>query len=416
MICGFFLVKEMLSLLGATVYGAWVVINSVIGWISTADLGVGNGMRNELAKAYALNDKDKEKSTIKGFMNSLMFISLIVFLLFIALTEIFIHTSIFDKSYRIPSYVAVFLGCLNLFWGSSHSIVLALQKSTWSSITRCVPNVIILLSYILISIIGYTPSLLVVSLLNGVPFLISNIVLIFIVNWKFELGVFGTDKDTANCQFRIIPTSVGFCLSFFLIQIFSVFINSTDIVIIKSLYSETVVTNYSNILKIYNSGSVLFTAFIYSFCSNVTYHFAQENYQWIGNRIKKLLAFCGLFSVGVLFVSINLNTIMRIWLKEESYCYDKACIAVFALCCIIQAFNAVYVHCLNGIGMIKMELFLGAVEAVGNIPLSVFFAKYLNMGMTGVKLATMLWTLLAMIVFMVLVHNVINKKGSTKNV
>ena len=410
MICGFFVVKEMLSILGSTIYGAWIVINSVVGWISTADLGVGNGMRNEIAKAYALQETKKLQHIVREFLNSLLCISMIVLLVFILVTEVFIRTSVFEETYRLPSYVAVLFGCFNLFLGSSHSISLALQRSTWSSFSKCAANLFVLVTYLALSKSSYVPSLLGVSILNSLPFLVSNIVLLWALDRDYNLHIFNHKENALGFKCRFIPSSFSFCISFFLLQIFAILINSTDLVIIKYLYSEEIVTSYSNILKIYNSGSVLFTAFIYSLWSNVTYHYSMKDFGWIRNTINKNLLVCSLFSIGVIVVSLYLNSIMKIWLKDNCVIYNTFCIVVFALCCISQAFNSIYTNCLNGMGLIKIELLLGAIEAVGNIPLSIFLARNLNMGMAGVKLATTIWTILAMVVFMMLVRRTISKK------
>ena len=43
---------------------------------------------------------------------------------------------------------------------------------------------------------------------------------------------------------------------------------------------------------------------------------------------------------------------------------------------------------LNGIGKIKLQLWLYVFGAVINIPLSIYFVKYMNLGSSGVILGT----------------------------
>jgi Na+-driven multidrug efflux pump len=59
--------------------------------------------------------------------------------------------------------------------------------------------------------------------------------------------------------------------------------------------------------------------------------------------------------------------------------------AVFAL---ITTFNMVFVNFINGVGKTRVQLITSIVTILSNIPLSIFFAKTLNMGTTGVILAT----------------------------
>jgi Na+-driven multidrug efflux pump len=52
---------------------------------------------------------------------------------------------------------------------------------------------------------------------------------------------------------------------------------------------------------------------------------------------------------------------------------------------------------MNGAGIIKLQLFVAALGAILNIPLSVIFAKYCDMGIFGIKLATLLCAMLTSI-------------------
>ena len=47
-------------------YGVWLTIGSLITWISFFEVGLGNGLRNKLAEAYAINDI----GLIKGYVST----------------------------------------------------------------------------------------------------------------------------------------------------------------------------------------------------------------------------------------------------------------------------------------------------------------------------------------------------------
>jgi O-antigen/teichoic acid export membrane protein len=59
--------------------------------------------------------------------------------------------------------------------------------------------------------------------------------------------------------------------------------------------------------------------------------------------------------------------------------------AVFVL---IRVFGDIYMTFLNGIGKIKLQMWLYVFGALINIPLSIYFINYLNLGSAGVILAT----------------------------
>lgn len=50
------LVPMTLSYLNPYEYGIWLTLSSTLAWIYTFDIGLGNGLRNKLTEALALND------------------------------------------------------------------------------------------------------------------------------------------------------------------------------------------------------------------------------------------------------------------------------------------------------------------------------------------------------------------------
>ena len=50
------IVPLTLNYLGKTDYGIWLTLASILNWLINLDFGLGNGLRNKLAEAFALND------------------------------------------------------------------------------------------------------------------------------------------------------------------------------------------------------------------------------------------------------------------------------------------------------------------------------------------------------------------------
>ena len=55
-VVGFLMVRMTLEYLDQTKYGIWLVLTSIIGWISFFEIGLGGGLKNRLAVALAKND------------------------------------------------------------------------------------------------------------------------------------------------------------------------------------------------------------------------------------------------------------------------------------------------------------------------------------------------------------------------
>src|SRR5665647_416367 len=77
----FLIVPLTLGYVGKIEYGIWMTISSIITWFAFFDIGLGNGLRNKLAEALALNDK----KTANIYISS-------VFVLIIAISSLMLIT------------------------------------------------------------------------------------------------------------------------------------------------------------------------------------------------------------------------------------------------------------------------------------------------------------------------------------
>ena len=60
---------------------------------------------------------------------------------------------------------------------------------------------------------------------------------------------------------------------------------------------------------------------------------------------------------------------------------------IFAGYTIISIWNNIYAFFLNGINKIKVQIITSIIASVINIPMAIFFIKYLHMGSEGIVLA-----------------------------
>ena len=103
----FLIVPILILFLGKVEYGVWITIFSIVNWIFTFDLGIGQGLRNKLTEALSVNDLEKASQIIS---TSYVFITLFSLLIFI-LGIIFIYFSNFQDSDFLFGYY-VNLGAL----------------------------------------------------------------------------------------------------------------------------------------------------------------------------------------------------------------------------------------------------------------------------------------------------------------
>lgn len=74
------LVPLTLNCLNQYEYGIWLTINSILIWIDSFDIGLGNGLRNKLAESIAINDIHKGQIQISTTFVMLIMIMVPVFI------------------------------------------------------------------------------------------------------------------------------------------------------------------------------------------------------------------------------------------------------------------------------------------------------------------------------------------------
>ncbi len=103
-----------LSYLGMSLYGQWATIASVASWINYGDFGIGNGFRNEFAKAAAEGDKGQQKKLLVSTALMAGRLSIGLFFVLLAVTEIIFATdtmnfikgsNVYNKLFFLPGLV-----------------------------------------------------------------------------------------------------------------------------------------------------------------------------------------------------------------------------------------------------------------------------------------------------------------------
>lgn len=408
-ILGLIVTRITLGYLGATLYGLWVTITSVISWMNSGDLGIGNGLRNALAKAYGEKDQERQKLLISEAVNCLTKVAVVLLIIIVILCEFFLKIGILDGIVRIPMYITAIFFCINLVLGISQSIAFSYQKSWLNAATVCEFQVFSITFICFLQSMNVKASLTLFAFVYGICTTIPNFILIYIL--KKNIIQFQVSRWRVSSK-EIQKTIMSTGIQFFIIQLSGVVLYSTDSLLINWLISSEMVTKYSIITKVYDTGTNLFSILLIALWSAVTYHIAQQDYSWVRDQIMKLLKCWCVFALGAVIVSIGFNCIVRIWLGNDAMYFESPLVIVFCAYCIMTAFSAIFVNVLNGMGIVKLQLGLAVIAAIINIPLSIFFVQNYDMGIFGIKLATLLCASIPAVVMPIQVISLL-KKGCT---
>lgn len=379
--------RYVLGYLGNGVYGMWITATTITSWMNALDFGIGNGLRNELAKAYAENDVSKQNSLIARAFVNLCKVSSLLFVIATVIAEILIAVGWLEAELRFPMHINNLFFCINLVLGLANSIAYSFQKSWIVSLFSLLSQATKLLSVFALIALTFSPNLVVFSLVNGGTLTVCYIILILTL-WKCLKFSIIPPKNSVSTFWKDSVVSSG--LKFFILQICGVVLYYTDNLIIKNILGNEAVTKYSFITTVYDTGNNIFSILLVSLWSAVTYAAAKADYKWIRREEKRMVWFWGGYSVGVVVVSIMLNWIIRIWLKDNAVHYELPLVLLFGIYTIITGFEYIFISITNGLGRLKIQMVTNIIAAVINIPLSILLGKTMGLGLFGVKLATLI--------------------------
>lgn len=412
---GLLSLKVNIAFLGSCLYGLWATIASVSTWANIGDFGISNGLRNELAKAIAEEDKQKQMNLIKTAEKMLACLSIGIFIVLSIVTEFLFFTDIMDALLRTPMYITNIFFCINFVLGISRTIAYSYQKSWLASLAQTSTITFQVSVIALLLFFNVTPNLVLFASIIGLFSLFGNLLIILLLLKQLEKSDIRLSNGLYCTSYRNSIFNVG--LQFFVLQICCLILYSTDNVIINKLFDSSQVTKYAVITTVFNTGESLFSLLLISLWSAVTFVATKGDYHWIRKEIANLKKIWLFFCIGVVVVCLVFNDIVKVWLGDSSLYYEPKLLIIFGIYTIAMTFGAIYINVANGLGRIKLQMICSICGSIANIPLSIFLATTCGLGLSGIKLATMICLFGSIIVIPIEMTLLLKKKyAERKNV
>ncbi|MBN1112685.1 MAG: oligosaccharide flippase family protein [Bacteroidales bacterium] len=407
---GLLFVPLLLNYLDAERYGIWLTLSSVIGWFSFFDVGLGNGLRNRLAEAFATNNKELAKklvSTTYAVMGILLSILIIIFIGINFLLDWckILNTQVISKSELSLIALIVFIFfVLRLFFRLIGSILLADQRPALNNSLGPISNLLALI--VMYIFLKTTDGSLIImatalSISPVVVYVLAN-VFFFKGNYKylapsFKYVEFNKSKDLLSLGFK-----------FFFFQISAIiFFSSTNFLIAQFSDQESVAA-YNVAYKYLFVVNMIYAIVLSPFWSAVTDAYAKSDFSWLKKTIQKL----NLLSVGmVILLSVLLSIspyVYSFWVGDKISIPFSLSIAI-TLYLIVQVLIAPFSSYINGIGKLKLGIYVAIIKVVLFFPLALLLGD--KFGSIGVVTAMMLIQLPSLIIEPMQVKMLINGKA-----
>jgi O-antigen/teichoic acid export membrane protein len=379
------------------------------------DVGLGNGLRNELARAFALSDRVRARILIS---TTYVLIAVIICVLILLFHLINLYLA-WDRILGTPSSMAQELSllaefvfaffCFRLLFGLIGTILIADQKPALSSLFEVLSNFLSLGAvYILTKTIpgslfwlGFSVAMLSAAVPLGGNF------------WYFlgRYKVYAPSFHFVQLRHARVLISIG--VQFFMLQLAGVVIFASANLIITQLFGPDEVTPYNIAYRYYGFALAVFTTLLTPFWSAYTDAYTRGDMQWITMSLKKLTRAWGILVVLLVAMTLASEYLYALWIGHEVHV--PLLISLFmASYVLIVAWSNIFAYFINGTGKIRLQLWIAAGTAVTMIPLALFLPRVWGLGSAGVILAICLSLLPGCVLWPIQVKQII--RGTAKGI
>lgn len=411
-IAGFLLVPLSINFLDTDNYGVWLTLSSFVGWFTFFDVGLGNGLRNKFAEAKALGDFKEAQAFVSTAYYTVGFISLFFLFFFYMFNHLINWAKLFNANNNLEGELSILLPIVFTFFSLQlvfkliSSIYQADQNHSINIKIQFFMQVLSLLAIYILTKLDQSSLLIFGTVFSALPVLI----LILVNLYAFKTTFKNFKPRYSLCKKSHFKEITGLGFKFFIMQIAAIVLFSSDNLIISKLFSPDEVVPYNLSYKYFSIVLISYTIIITPYWSSITEAYTRKDIKWIKKSIK---------NIQKIWIIVPLLLVVMVFLSDWFYHFwvgDKVSITLslslsMALFVLLRTFNMVYVNFLNGVGKIKLQLITGVISIIINIPLSIFFAKYLEWGINGVILATCFSLGYSVILRPLQYHKIINNKA-----
>lgn len=413
MLLSFVYTPLALSFLGQEKYGVWAIILNIISWINYFDIGIGNGLRNKLAEAISIDDKEQANAYVStAYLGAIIISTIFCIVITLAWHVLdlgtFFNLNLSDENVDIIVFISVVFVCINFVISLSKTSAYAIQQPSIISVVGVLVQVVQIGVVIGISHV-ISSNLLAIALMYGFVSLLNNVLVFLFVTRNRKFLIPKMQHINMNYMKPLLTLGLGF----FVMQICSLVFNTTDNLMISALYGSAEVTPYSMVYKTFYVAVQVHAIVIMPMWSAYTEAAIRKDIMWIEKSMKKINMFTIVISIGVIIGIFLFEPFASIWLGTKLE-YGRPLICIVAFYMIAQMFANNYSSFLCGVGNIKISVILSIIETVLNIPLSILLAQKANMRLSGIILGSLCVMLLNLVVLPNITSKWIKNKKSER--
>lgn len=380
------IVPITLLCLGNYENGIWMTISSILIWMDSLDIGLGNGLRNKLAAQLASDEKEKARESVSSTFFMLIFIMVPTSLLLMSAIRIFDFYNILNVDNNMVANLNEALIVAILF--VSTTFIFKFTGNVYLGMQLPAINNALVVGGQTLSLVGvYILHLLDIHSLTAVAFVYTaspTIVYLTAYTITFNVRYKWLRPSFSYFNKNAVKSLFNTGVKFFILQISGIILFASSNVIISRLFTPEMVTPYQVAYRYFSIVVMLFSIVAVPYWSATTDAFTRKDFEWIKksrrNMNKIIYAIIAILTCMILCSGFA----YKIWVGSKVHIPLELSIGM-ALYVFTIIYSLSYSYFLNGMGALKLQLYFTVLAAILYIPTALLISD--RLGITGIIFA-----------------------------
>lgn len=404
------LVPLTIDYVSSELYGIWLTLSSIIGWLSFFDVGFGLGLRNRLTTSISLGEKSKGKV----YVSTTYFILSAIFLLVgiigwwgagkIDWCKLLNINNSFENVLISTSRIVIVTFCFNIVLKIIQNVFQAFQMTAAASLLDTIGQIV---SLALIYILTKTtlPNLNYLAIVFcASPILVFLMASFIMYNGRF--AVVSPSIRSVDIKYAEDLFSLGG--KFFLIQVIAIILYQATNFIISHYCGPEQVTVYNIAYKYLNSAIMVFNIIMSPLWSAYNDAYARKDFYWMKSIYQKLFMTNVLVVLGIIVMILLSPIVYKIWIGDSVQMSFLVSVLV-GLYMIMQSISNLHAAILNGMGIIKLQIAQALIQGVIYVPLVIILAQ--QMSLIGILISLLIVATIPAIILPIQVNIIVKQKA-----
>lgn len=404
------LVPLTIDYVKSELYGIWLTLSSIIGWLSFFDVGFGLGLRNRLTTSIALG----EKANGKIYVSTTYFILSVIFLIvgfvgwwgtaYIDWCALLNINSSYGELLITSSRIVIVSFCFSIVLKIIQNVFQAFQMTAAASLLDTIGQV---LSLIFIYILTKTtlPNLNYLAIV----FCFTPLVVFIIASLVMYCSRFSEVSPSFNSiELRYAASIFNLGGKFFLIQIIAIVLYQATNFIISHFCGPEQVTVYNIAFKYLNCALMVFNIIMAPLWSAYNDAYARKDYCWMKSVYRKLFIANSIIIIGIIFLIIMSPFVYRLWIGDSVEMPFVVSVLV-GIYTIMQSISNMHAAILNGMGLIKLQIIQALIQGIIYIPMVYILAQHISLN--GILISLTFVAIIPAVILPIQVNLIVNQKA-----